>query len=417
MRRMLSLMVIVVLGIVTPAHAQSLPWVEIWVTVRHGWTGALITDAQVEIPQCATLPADSCTRYGVWDGGRQAYLLKMPRLEAYDLVVSRSGYETQMRSGTAVDPVTTWDVRLYPSSSGGIKRVFLPLILQGGSVPQPVYNPVAAVNRLNWWRTLAGSPAVSGNLELHSNCRAHARWMVNWQTAAHTEDPDLPGYTVEGDFCGQAANIGFGVDVYPTDEQAVDALMASPFHALAALDPRLTEVGFGSARLDTFWSGSYYGTALDVFHGVDWSRSGTFQTFPENGGTLPILEYNGSAQPDPLTACPGYTAPSGPGLLAMFAPTGAIVSSTFRQGSTMLEHCVIQAGTYTNPNLQLQLQGRTALSGLGAVMVVPRQPLQPGKTYTVTLTDSNGRSISWSFTTAAQPLTVVPLQVLLPDAD
>lgn len=50
---------------------------------------------------------------GVWDGTRQVYLLKVPRLEAYDLVVSRSGYVTEMRRGTAVDAVTTWDVRLY----------------------------------------------------------------------------------------------------------------------------------------------------------------------------------------------------------------------------------------------------------------------------------------------------------------
>lgn len=398
-------------------HAQSLPWVEIWVTVRDGYTGALIADAQVEIPQCVSLPADSCTRYGVWDGTRQVYLLKVPRLEPYDLVVSRNGYATQMRSGTANDPVILWDVRLYPIDSPMRPRVYLPIVIKSDNIPQPVYNPTAAVNRLNWWRGLAGAGAVAGNLELHSGCRAHARWMVNEQTAAHTEDPSLPGYTIEGDSCGQAANIAFGTDVFPSDEQAVDALMASPFHALAALDPRLAEVGFGSARLDMAWSGSYFGAALDVYHGIDWSRSGTFLTFPKNGGTLPILSYNGLAQPDPLTACPGYTAPTGPGLLAMFTQSAYIVSSTFQQGSTLLEHCVIQAGAYTNPNLNLMQQGNSALGSLGAVMVIPRQPLQAGKAYTVTLTYNNGQSLSWSFTTAAQPLSIVPLQVLLPNAD
>lgn len=71
------------------------------------------------------------------------------------------------------------------------------------------------------------------------------------------------------------------MDVYPNDEGAVDALMASPFHALAALDARLVEVGFGSARLDTAWSGSYYAAALDVFHGLDYGRSVSYPwTFP-----------------------------------------------------------------------------------------------------------------------------------------
>lgn len=413
----ITLVLILFLLTITPVYAQGLPWVEIWVTVRDGYTGALIADAQVEIPQCTGLPADSCTRYGVWDAGRQAFILKVPRLEPYDLVVSSSGYGTQMRSGTAVDALTVLTIHLYPANSPMRPRVYLPIVIKSDNIPQPVYNPTAAVNRLNWWRGLAGAGAAAGNLELHSGCRAHARWMVNGQTAAHTEDPSLPGYTIEGDSCGQAANIGFGTDVYPSDEQAVDALMASPFHALAALDPRLAEVGFGSARLDMAWSGSYFGAALDVFHGIDWSRSGTFMTFPRNGGTLPILAYNGLAQPDPLTSCPGYTAPSGPGLLAMFAPSGNVVSSTFRQGSTLLEHCVIRFGVYTHPNTNLMQQGNTVLANLGAIMVIPRQPLQAGKAYTVTLTYNNGQSLSWSFTTAAQPLSIVPLQVLLPDAD
>ncbi len=137
-KKFLPLVLVLSLAVVvfSTAHAQSLPWVEVWVAVRDGQTGAVIADAQVEIPQCATLPADSCTRYGVWDGTRQVYLLKVPRLEAYEVVVSRSGYAAEVRSGTAVDPVTTWEVRLYPASAPLRPRVFLPLILQAGARPR-----------------------------------------------------------------------------------------------------------------------------------------------------------------------------------------------------------------------------------------------------------------------------------------
>lgn len=398
-------------------QAQSLPWVEVWVAVRNGWSGALLTDAQVENPRCEGLPADSCTRYGVWNTGQQAFILKVPRLEPYEIVVKKSGYETQMRSGTAVDPVTIWDVRLYPAQSGVTRRVYLPIVIKSENIPPPVYNPAAAVWRLNWWRGLAGAPGVQGNLELHSGCRAHARWMVNWQTAAHSEDPNLPGYTYEGDSCGQAGILAFGVDVYPTDEQAVDVLLDSPFHALAALDPRLSEVGFGSARLDMVWGGTYAAAALDVFHGVDWSRTGSLMTFPKNGGTLPILSYNGLAQPDPLTSCPGYTAPSGAALLVTGAPPGVPVSTTLAQGGTLLEHCVITAATYVNPNAELQQQGRSMLGGTAAVMVIPRYPLQAGRTYTVRLVYSGGQTVQWSFTTSSSPLNILPLQVLLPHGD
>jgi hypothetical protein len=417
----LVLMLSLAMVVFSTAQAQSLPWVEVWVAVRDGWTGAPITDAQVEIPQCANLPADSCTRWGVWDGTRQVYLLKVPRLEAYDLVVSRSGYVTEMRRGTAVDAVTTWDVRLYPSQGGGIKRVYLPLVLKGDGAPPPVYNPVAAVNRLNWWRMLAGASPVQGNLELHSNCRAHARYMVNQQTAAHTEDPNLPGYTVEGDFCGQAANLGFGVDVYPNDEGAVDALMASPFHALAALDARLVEVGFGSARLDTAWSGSYYAAALDVFHGLDYGRSVSYPwTFPGNGRSLPLLSYDGRGEPNPLTACPGYEPPTGPVLIAAFGEgLGRVAESSLLDGGTALAHCVVTADSYTNPNPELQQRGRTALWAQGAVLVIPRQPLPTGKVYVLRVrTVDNRLAVAYLYAPPAgglaQPLNPVWMQVLKP---
>jgi len=418
MKRVLPVVLLMAFLLVLPVQAQSLPWVEVWVTARDGVTGAVLDDAQVENPLCEGLPADACTRYGVWNGDRQAFILKVPRLEPYEVVVSKDGYGTQVRSGTAVDAVTTWDVRLFPAQSGRIFRVYLPLIMNGGTPPPPaVYNPTAAVGRLNWWRSLAGVPAVSGNLELHSGCRAHARWMVNNGVAAHTEDPALPGYTIEGDACGQAANLAFGVDVFPSDEQAVDAMMASPFHALNALDGRLVEVGFGSARLDMVFSGSYTAAALDVYHGVDWSRTLTTVTFPRANGTLPILTYNGLAQPDPLTACPGYTAPTGAALLVMGAPSGVPVSTTLSQGTTLLEHCVITANNYVNPNADLQQQGRSLLWGTSAVMIIPRSPLQAGKTYTVQLVYSSGRTVQWSFTTSATPLNIVPMQVLLPHGD
>ena len=420
MKRVLPVVLLVAFLLVLPVQAQSLPWVEMWVTVRDGVTGVVLEDAQVENPLCEGLPADACTRYGVWNAERQAFILKIPRLEPYEVVVSKDGYETRVRSGTAVDAVTAWDVRLFPAQAGATFRVYLPLIMSSGTpLPPPVYDPVAAVGRLNWWRSLAGLPAVSGNLELHSACRAHARWMVNNGIAAHTEDPELPGYTIEGDACGQAANLAFGVDVFPGDEQAVDAMMASPFHALNALDGRLVEVGFGSARLETVWSGSYSAAALDVFHGQDWSLVPAPTTFPKDNGTLPVLSYNGLAQPDPLTACPGYTAPTGAALLAMYLPypPGTIASTTLQQGSTLLEHCVIHGWSYHNPNRDLELQGRSALAERGALMIIPRLPLQAGKTYTMRVTWAGGQEVRWTFTTATEPLDILPLRVLLPHGD
>ncbi len=45
---------------IAPAQAQSLPTVEVWVTVRDGSTQEEITDATVTNSLCGELPPDSC---------------------------------------------------------------------------------------------------------------------------------------------------------------------------------------------------------------------------------------------------------------------------------------------------------------------------------------------------------------------
>lgn len=408
-----------------PVGAQSLPVVEVWVTVRTADTQEVVTDAQVENTLCADLPAEVCTAVGAYDADKQAYVMTVPRLEAYELVIQRTGYRTEVRQGTGLDPVSVLVVFLVPQEGAPrlSKRVFLPLIISSGTPlpPQP-YNPTAAVNRLNWWRMKAAVSAVQGDLELHSNCRAHARYMAQNAILSHAEDGTLPNYTLEGDFCGQAGVVGLGVEVYPSDEDLVDALIASPFHALSLLDPRLVEVGFGSYRHITVYGGVTSGAALDVFHGLDTSQSvPPYLTFPFNGMILPVLTYNGRAQPDPLTACPGYTAPTGQALFILFGDEGeyGAVQPTrvaLMDGTTPLEHCVITSSTYTHPNLDLELQGRTMLYERGAVMVIPRHPLIPGHIYSLDVDLSDIRGYGMVFT-AGDALNIPDLQVLLPDAD
>ncbi len=127
------------------------------------------------------------------------------------------------------------------------------------------------------------------------------------------------------------------------------------------------EVGFGSARLDTAWSGSYYGVALDVFHGLDYGRSVSYPwTFPGNGRPLPLLAYDGRGEPNPLTACPGYTPPTGPVLIAAFGEGEVqVAESSLLDGSTALAHCVVTAGNYINPNPKLAAAGADGAVGAG----------------------------------------------------
>lgn len=403
-KKFLLLMGIFSLLAVLPVSAQSLPTVDVWVTVRDAATLEEIVDAQVENTLCADLPAEVCTASGAYDADRQAFVMTVPRLEPYEIVVRKAGYGTVVKQGTALEPQIVLTVWLVPQEGQpALNRVFLPLVLaEGTAVTPPPYNPSAAVARLNVWRALAGLPAVQGDPELHSGCRAHARYMAQGGVLAHVEDPNLPGYTLEGDSCGQAGNVALGFGMYPTDEALVDALMVSPFHALNALEPRLTVIGFGSYRHADPLGGFSTGAALDVFHGVDYGQSVSAFTFPQNGMILPVYAYNGKAQPDPLTACPGYTAPTGQALVVAFGEGSVQVErSALTNGrGENVTHCVITAGSYVNPNAEIQQQGRSALYARGAVLIIPRQPLEASQVYALDVELSDGRSAGMLFYTA-----------------
>ena len=67
------------------------------------------------------------------------------------------------------------------------------------------------------------------------------------------------------------------------------------------------------------------------------------------------------------------------------------------QDATSLEHCLFDETSYTNPSGSTQTTGRNILNGRDAIVLIPKQPLTPGATYTVSIT-ANGQTHAWSFT-------------------
>src|SRR5262245_51195367 len=106
----------------------------------------------------------------------------------------------------------------------------------------------------------------------------------------HKEDPELPGYTKEGSKAGASAVI------FPTGNLvgAVDGWMASLFHRIPLLDPKLTKVGLGFAKGGK--NGGFF--VVDSISGRDGEE-----------GTKPVL-YPVDAQKDvPLKFGPEYPEP------------------------------------------------------------------------------------------------------------
>jgi uncharacterized protein YkwD len=106
------------------------------------------------------------------------------------------------------------------------------------------------LGRVNEVRKLAGLPAVTLDASLSKGCQSHADYVaLNVDNpkvkglGVHDEVPSLPGATPEGAKAGEAAVIAVISD--PTD--SVDGWMATLYHRIPLLDPRLERIGYGQA--------------------------------------------------------------------------------------------------------------------------------------------------------------------------
>ena len=65
-------------------------------------------------------------------------------------------------------------------------------------------------------------------------------------------------------------------------------------------------------------------------------------------------------------------------------------------GNRPVRHCVFDETNYHNKDKAAQRAGRDILDSRDAIVLVPRSPLQFGRSYRVVI-DTNGRRIDWTF--------------------
>jgi len=306
---------------------------------------------------------------------------------------------------------------------------FLPLILKPQNTPTPTpiptNTPVPTLNPgedwlgyLNFIRSMAYLNSVSSSVLWSDGCWLHSRYMVMNDEISHSEDSSNPWYTDAGDEAAGYSNVMVSSSVSSSDNYAIDLWMSGPFHGVAILDPQLEVVGFGSFREDNgTWK---MGASLDVSRGRSTTEppTGTYPImWPGNEQKTNILNYRGTEWPDPLSSCPDITAdywnPSGPPIYLQIGSgeiTPNVTDTSLKQGSTDLEHCEIDETNYVNPNSSTQNTGRWILNTRDAIVIMPKNPLEPGNTYSVSIT-SNGITYHWSFTTYSS----LQLEHILPD--
>jgi hypothetical protein len=307
------------------------------------------------------------------------------------------------------------------SGSGGTAETRLRGGTSGAeSVSAETAGPVASVPELRAWlaplnryREMVGLPPVTADAQLSRGDSLHSHYLaVNYASLgrdlhlgadAHSEDVAKPGFSDEGAAAARASDVDWVWDPRgrPGPWWAIDNWMQAPFHRMPIINPYLRRVGYGTECREAVCFAAL-NTGTDVARApaipAPWPKP---VIFPPDGSVIEVGEFSGE-WPDPLTSCPGYTSPAG---LPITIEFGHLVETRFSEYSiskaddgTLIEACAFDANTYVNADPMAQATARAILRDFGAIVIVPRPALSPGR-YIVTLTA--GQKYSWSFSIAA----------------
>ncbi len=279
------------------------------------------------------------------------------------------------------------------------------------AAPSPSVSAVASQSHgwlrlLNHYRTMAKLSALKEGPKLSASVAAHARYlMLNFGEKIRAgepigdsyedEDPSKTGYSADGKSAAANSQIGWGCGPYDLKAQ-LDQWLAAPFDRVAILNPLITEAGFGEAYRDGCWA-----AGLRLPPGPrevkPYARA---VEFPPDGATI-SLGWEGMESPDPLSACLGYKAPVG---LPITLQLGYLIDPelgaySLSENGNVVPSCAYDARGYRNSIPNAQEYGRWALRNSGAVVLIPRAPLESGARYSVSIT-ARGHVYAWSFRVA-----------------
>jgi hypothetical protein len=172
--------------------------------------------------------------------------------------------------------------------------------------------------------------------------------------------------------------------------------MSGPFHRLWILNPNLSRVGYGQ-----YCENGLCVASLNVIGGLGpIPRNPVMLSkpvkFPPDAGTLQTGSSEGE-WPDPLSACRGYRSPSGVPITLQLGSSMSprIGEYSLKHDGEVVDSCAYNADSYSNTDPAQQVRARDVMLQLGAIVLVPRAPLQAGA-YDVSIT-ADGRKYAWSF--------------------
>ncbi len=277
--------------------------------------------------------------------------------------------------------------------------------------PEPTATAVALLgpdwlNYINLFRDMAALPNLANLEPLSSGSNFHSQYMVlNDKPIAHSEDPANNLYTDIGDQAARHGNIFATTQLEATYQWSINFWISAPFHLIPIIDPELAAVGFGIFNQE---DGTYHTSAVLDVRSADKAAEIPVDYpifFPGDGSETWILRQSLYEWPEPFGNCPGYGLPSGPALVLQIGDgslTPQVTHHVLLQGDQTLESCVFDETNYVNANAYAQQQGRIILDERDAIVILPKNQLAVGETYTVQVT-ANGQTYTWSFSTRRRP--------------
>lgn len=333
--------------------------------------------------------------------------------------------------GIAFDDAAFWSVAALERSPAGngsedadsavVRGIISELLLTNPPLPLPPEDvedtletpvdedatPAAEWLRyLNLFRHNGDLPPLTESELLTFGSQWHSRYMVvNDTPIAHSEEKGNALYDPSGD---QAARHG---NIFATPQSEADYTwpihfwISAPFHLVPIIDPALESVGFGryNQEAGTFQMASVLDVRSDL--AAEPVEAPYPFYFPGDGASTWVVRHSLYEWPDPLRSCPGYARPSGPPLVLQLGAgdeTPKVISHAVYADGQLLESCLFDETSYSNPDPYAQSTGRLILDERDAVVIIPRHPLAVDKSYRVEVT-TDDEQYSWQFTTQRGP--------------
>ncbi|HVA79217.1 MAG TPA: FHA domain-containing protein [Candidatus Binataceae bacterium] len=263
--------------------------------------------------------------------------------------------------------------------------------------------PVAWLARINRYRAIARVGLLHEDSSVSAAAAAHSRYLLaNYMgkissgeplgDAGHEERHGDKDYSPAGAAAAPNSQLAWGCGADDIEEQ-IDQWVAGPFHRLPMLDPLLSEAGFGESTDAGCWVAALRLAAPEE-HPMVYP---TPIEFPSDGAPVSI-KWSGVEYPDPIATCPNYQMPVGLPITLQLGRLfdAQLTAHSLTEDGAAVESCAFDAHGYRNPDLAAQEYGRWALRSAGAVVLIPRNPLEPGKSYSVSIA-AHGKTYAWTF--------------------